>query len=68
MTAIWLARPEQPAPGTPVAVKDLLDTAGDMVAQLEGRTRPQKSRRAHATFAFICDGFGAARSVPFDST
>jgi len=28
VTAIWLARPEQPAPGTPVAVKDLLDTAG----------------------------------------
>jgi aspartyl-tRNA(Asn)/glutamyl-tRNA(Gln) amidotransferase subunit A len=25
---IWLARPEQPRPGTPVAVKDLLDTAG----------------------------------------
>jgi aspartyl-tRNA(Asn)/glutamyl-tRNA(Gln) amidotransferase subunit A len=25
---IWLARPEQPRPGVPVAVKDLLDTAG----------------------------------------
>jgi aspartyl-tRNA(Asn)/glutamyl-tRNA(Gln) amidotransferase subunit A len=25
---IWLARPEQPAAGAPVAVKDLLDTAG----------------------------------------
>jgi aspartyl-tRNA(Asn)/glutamyl-tRNA(Gln) amidotransferase subunit A len=25
---VWLARPEQPPPGTPVAVKDLLDTAG----------------------------------------
>src|SRR5207253_556200 len=25
---IWLARPERPGPGTPVAVKDLLDTAG----------------------------------------
>jgi aspartyl-tRNA(Asn)/glutamyl-tRNA(Gln) amidotransferase subunit A len=25
---IWLARPEQPPAGTPVAVKDLLDTAG----------------------------------------
>ncbi|MBV8258189.1 MAG: amidase [Actinobacteria bacterium] len=25
---IWLARPDEPAPGTPVAVKDLLDTAG----------------------------------------
>ena len=25
---VWLARPEQPAPGVPVAVKDLLDTAG----------------------------------------
>lgn len=25
---IWLARPERPRPGTPVAVKDLLDTAG----------------------------------------
>jgi aspartyl-tRNA(Asn)/glutamyl-tRNA(Gln) amidotransferase subunit A len=25
---VWLARPEHPAPGTPVAVKDLLDTAG----------------------------------------
>jgi aspartyl-tRNA(Asn)/glutamyl-tRNA(Gln) amidotransferase subunit A len=26
--AVWLARPEQPGTGTPVAVKDLLDTAG----------------------------------------
>ena len=25
---IWLARPERPRPGVPVAVKDLLDTAG----------------------------------------
>ena len=25
---VWLARPEQPPAGTPVAVKDLLDTAG----------------------------------------
>jgi aspartyl-tRNA(Asn)/glutamyl-tRNA(Gln) amidotransferase subunit A len=25
---IWLARPDEPAPGTPVAIKDLLDTAG----------------------------------------
>jgi len=25
---IWLARPEEPARGTPVAIKDLLDTAG----------------------------------------
>jgi aspartyl-tRNA(Asn)/glutamyl-tRNA(Gln) amidotransferase subunit A len=25
---IWLARPEEPRPGIPVAVKDLLDTAG----------------------------------------
>jgi len=25
---IWLARPEEPRPGTPVAIKDLLDTAG----------------------------------------
>jgi aspartyl-tRNA(Asn)/glutamyl-tRNA(Gln) amidotransferase subunit A len=25
---IWLARPEEPQPGTPVAIKDLLDTAG----------------------------------------
>jgi aspartyl-tRNA(Asn)/glutamyl-tRNA(Gln) amidotransferase subunit A len=25
---IWLARPERPQPGTPVAIKDLLDTAG----------------------------------------
>ena len=25
---VWLARPEQPSPGAPVAVKDLLDTAG----------------------------------------
>jgi aspartyl-tRNA(Asn)/glutamyl-tRNA(Gln) amidotransferase subunit A len=24
----WLARPEEPAPGVPVAIKDLLDTAG----------------------------------------
>lgn len=28
MEGIWLARPEEPRPGTPVAVKDLLDTAG----------------------------------------
>ena len=28
LDGIWLARPERPAPGTPVAVKDLLDTAG----------------------------------------
>ena len=28
MEGIWLARPEEPGPGTPVAVKDLLDTAG----------------------------------------
>ena len=28
MEGIWLARPEQPGPGTPVAIKDLLDTAG----------------------------------------
>ena len=28
MEGIWLARPDEPAPGTPVAVKDLLDTAG----------------------------------------
>ena len=28
LEGIWLARPEQPAEGTPVAVKDLLDTAG----------------------------------------
>jgi aspartyl-tRNA(Asn)/glutamyl-tRNA(Gln) amidotransferase subunit A len=28
MDGIWLARPEQPADGVPVAVKDLLDTAG----------------------------------------
>jgi aspartyl-tRNA(Asn)/glutamyl-tRNA(Gln) amidotransferase subunit A len=26
--AIWLARPEQPTAGVPVAIKDLLDTAG----------------------------------------
>jgi len=25
---IWLARPAEPQPGTPVAIKDLLDTAG----------------------------------------
>jgi aspartyl-tRNA(Asn)/glutamyl-tRNA(Gln) amidotransferase subunit A len=25
---IWLARPDEPQPGTPVAIKDLLDTAG----------------------------------------
>jgi aspartyl-tRNA(Asn)/glutamyl-tRNA(Gln) amidotransferase subunit A len=25
---IWLARPDEPRPGTPVAIKDLLDTAG----------------------------------------
>ncbi len=28
MDGIWLARPERVGPGTPVAVKDLLDTAG----------------------------------------
>jgi aspartyl-tRNA(Asn)/glutamyl-tRNA(Gln) amidotransferase subunit A len=28
LDGIWLARPEQPGAGTPVAVKDLLDTAG----------------------------------------
>ena len=28
MDGIWLARPERPAAGIPVAVKDLLDTAG----------------------------------------
>ena len=28
MDGIWLARPERPAHGIPVAVKDLLDTAG----------------------------------------
>ena len=28
MDGIWLARPEEPRAGTPVAVKDLLDTAG----------------------------------------
>ena len=28
MEGIWLARPDDPAGGTPVAVKDLLDTAG----------------------------------------
>ena len=28
MGGVWLARPEEPRPGTPVAVKDLLDTAG----------------------------------------
>ena len=28
MEGIWLARPEEPARGTPVAIKDLLDTAG----------------------------------------
>lgn len=28
MEGIWLARPEQPGAGEPVAVKDLLDTAG----------------------------------------
>ncbi len=28
MDGIWLARPDEPARGTPVAVKDLLDTAG----------------------------------------
>ncbi|HET7571738.1 MAG TPA: amidase [Gaiellaceae bacterium] len=28
MDGIWLARPEEPRPGTPVAIKDLLDTAG----------------------------------------
>ena len=28
MEGIWLARPERAAPGRPVAVKDLLDTAG----------------------------------------
>ena len=28
MEGIWLARPEQPDAGEPVAVKDLLDTAG----------------------------------------
>ncbi len=28
MDGIWLARPEQPGAGEPVAVKDLLDTAG----------------------------------------
>ncbi len=28
MSGIWLARPEEAAAGTPVAVKDLLDTAG----------------------------------------
>jgi aspartyl-tRNA(Asn)/glutamyl-tRNA(Gln) amidotransferase subunit A len=28
LDGIWLARPDVPSPGTPVAVKDLLDTAG----------------------------------------
>lgn len=28
LDGVWLARPERPAPGVPVAVKDLLDTAG----------------------------------------
>jgi aspartyl-tRNA(Asn)/glutamyl-tRNA(Gln) amidotransferase subunit A len=28
LDGIWLARPERAAPGTPVAIKDLLDTAG----------------------------------------
>ena len=28
MDGIWLARPEEPGVGEPVAVKDLLDTAG----------------------------------------
>ena len=28
MDAVWLARPDEVRPGTPVAVKDLLDTAG----------------------------------------
>ncbi|HKI90791.1 MAG TPA: amidase family protein, partial [Gaiellaceae bacterium] len=28
LEGIWLARPERPAAGVPVAVKDLLDTAG----------------------------------------
>ncbi|MDE3191554.1 MAG: amidase [Acidobacteriota bacterium] len=28
MEGIWLARPDEPLPGTPVAIKDLLDTAG----------------------------------------
>ncbi len=28
MEGIWLARPDTPSPGVPVAVKDLLDTAG----------------------------------------
>ncbi len=28
LEGIWLARPDKPADGTPVAVKDLLDTAG----------------------------------------
>jgi len=28
LAGIWLARPERPRPGVPVAVKDLLDTAG----------------------------------------
>jgi aspartyl-tRNA(Asn)/glutamyl-tRNA(Gln) amidotransferase subunit A len=28
LEGIWLARPEEPRPGTPVAIKDLLDTAG----------------------------------------
>ena len=28
MEGIWLARPDERQPGTPVAVKDLLDTAG----------------------------------------
>ena len=28
MEGVWLARPDEPARGTPVAIKDLLDTAG----------------------------------------
>jgi aspartyl-tRNA(Asn)/glutamyl-tRNA(Gln) amidotransferase subunit A len=28
MDGIWLARPDEPRPGVPVAIKDLLDTAG----------------------------------------
>ena len=28
LDGIWLARPAEPGPGTPVAIKDLLDTAG----------------------------------------
>ncbi|MHB8468394.1 MAG: amidase [Gaiellaceae bacterium] len=64
MDGIWLARPEKPRPGIPVAVKDLLDTAGLVTtygSSLFAAHVPARS--AEAVVRLEADGYSVAGKV-----